>query len=68
LLKDLEIKPRCVADQFGLQEKDPGHMVDVYQNDFCSLGNPGEFNPDEVLALPRRVGREGDMMKGGDIE
>lgn len=55
MLKDLEIQPRCVADQFGLQEKDPGHMVDVYQNDFCSQSNPREFNRDEVLDLLKRV-------------
>jgi alcohol dehydrogenase class IV len=55
LLEDLEIQPGCVADQFGLQEKDLEHIVKVYQNDFCSQGNPREFDFEEVLALLKRV-------------
>ncbi len=55
LLEDLEIQPGCVADQFGLQEEDLEHIVKVYQNDFCSQGNPREFNFEEVLTLLKRV-------------
>jgi methanol:N,N-dimethyl-4-nitrosoaniline oxidoreductase len=55
LLKDLEITPGHVSEQFGLQEKDLEQIVNVYSNDFCSQGNPREFNRDEVLALMKRV-------------
>jgi alcohol dehydrogenase class IV len=58
LLKDLEIKPGRISEQFGLQEKDLEHIVTVYSNDFCSQGNPKEFNHDEVLALMKRVMHE----------
>jgi alcohol dehydrogenase class IV len=55
LLRDLEIKPGCLADQFGLREKDLEHIVNVYQNDFCSQGNPKEFDFQEVLSLLKQV-------------
>ncbi len=55
LLEDLEITPGYLADQFGLEEKDLEYMVDVYSNDFCSQGNPKEFNKEEVLGLLKRV-------------
>jgi len=55
LLKDLEIKPGHLSEQFGLQEKDLEYIVKVYSNDFCSQGNPKNFNHDEALALLKRV-------------
>jgi alcohol dehydrogenase class IV len=55
LLEDLEITPGNLAEQFGLQDKDLEHIVNIYHNDFCSQGNPREFNSQEVLALLRRV-------------
>jgi methanol:N,N-dimethyl-4-nitrosoaniline oxidoreductase len=55
LLKDLEIQPGCIADQFGVQEKDLEHIINVYHNDFCSQGNPRDFDHDEILALLKRV-------------
>jgi alcohol dehydrogenase class IV len=55
LLKDLEIKPGHVSEQFGVQENDLEHIVKVYSNDFCSQGNPRDFNRDEILALLKRV-------------
>ncbi|OGO30332.1 MAG: hypothetical protein A2Z29_09725 [Chloroflexi bacterium RBG_16_56_11] len=55
LLKDLEITPGNLSEQFGLQEKDLEHIINVYHNDFCSQGNPREFNHDEILALMKRV-------------
>jgi formaldehyde dismutase / methanol dehydrogenase len=55
LLKDLEITPGCISEQFGVQEKDLEHIINVYHNDFCSQGNPREFNHDEILALLKRV-------------
>ncbi|HJX12732.1 MAG TPA: iron-containing alcohol dehydrogenase [Dehalococcoidales bacterium] len=55
LMKDLEITPGHLADQFGLQEKDLEHIVEIYSNDFCSQGNPKEFDHDEVIALLKRV-------------
>jgi alcohol dehydrogenase class IV len=58
LLKDLEITPGHVSEQFGLQEKDLEYIVKVYSNDFCSQGNPREFNHDEVLGVLKRVMHE----------
>jgi len=55
LLKDLEITPGHLSEQFGIQEKDLEHIVNVYHNDFCSQGNPKEFNHDEVLGVLKRV-------------
>jgi alcohol dehydrogenase class IV len=55
LLEDLEITPGYLADQFGLEEKDLEHMVDIYSNDFCSQGNPREFNKEEVMAMLKRI-------------
>lgn len=51
LLKDLEITSGQIKKQFGLQEKDLDHIVKVYKNDFCSQGNPRDFNHDEVLGV-----------------
>ncbi len=53
LLKDLEITSGQLKKQFGLQEKDLDHIVKTYSNDFCSQGNPREFNYDESLAILR---------------
>jgi len=55
LLKDLEITPDHLTQQFGVQEKDLDKIVRVYANDFCSQGNPREFNHDEVVNLMRSV-------------
>lgn len=51
LLKDLDITPGQLKKQFGLQEKDLQHIVNIYHNDFCSQGNPREFNSEEVLGV-----------------
>jgi methanol:N,N-dimethyl-4-nitrosoaniline oxidoreductase len=55
LLKDLEIQSGCIADQFGVQDKDLEHVINVYHNDFCSQGNPRDFDHDEILSLLKRV-------------
>ena len=55
LLVDLEITPGQLNKQFGLQEKDLDHIVKVYSNDFCSQGNPKEFNYDECINLLKSV-------------
>ena len=55
LLKDLEITPGQLNKQFGLQEKDLEHIIKIYSNDFCSQGNPKEFNAEEVLQLLKSV-------------
>jgi alcohol dehydrogenase class IV len=55
LLKDLEITPGHISEQFGVQEKDLEHIINVYHNDFCSQGNPRDFNHDEVLGVLQRV-------------
>ncbi len=51
MLYDLEIQPGYLTKQFGIKEDDFDHMIAVYQNDFCSQGNPKEFNAEEVKAL-----------------
>jgi alcohol dehydrogenase len=53
LLEDLEIQPGHLTEQFGVQEKDLDKIVRVYANDFCSQGNPREFNYDEVMGVMR---------------
>ncbi len=55
LLQDLEITPGQLKKQFGLKETDLEHIVKVYANDFCSQGNPKEFDHDEVIALLKSV-------------
>ncbi len=55
LLKDLEIQPGHLSEQFGLEDKDLEHIINVYHNDFCSQGNPRDFNHDEILALLKRT-------------
>jgi alcohol dehydrogenase class IV len=55
MLKDLEIQPGHIADQFGIEAKDLEHIVNVYHNDFCSQGNPRNFNHDELIALLKQV-------------
>lgn len=55
LLADLEIKPGCIAEQFGVREEDLDHIVNIYRNDFCSQGNPKEFDYEEVMSLLKRV-------------
>jgi methanol:N,N-dimethyl-4-nitrosoaniline oxidoreductase len=49
LIKDLDIIPGHLNEQFGVQEKDLEKIVTVYANDFCSQGNPRDFNHDEVI-------------------
>ncbi len=51
LLKDIEITPGQLKKQLGVQEKDLDKIVKVYANDFCSQGNPREFNYDEVMGV-----------------
>lgn len=51
LLKDLEITPGHLNEQFGIQKKDLKHIVSIYSNDFSREGNPREFNYDEVIKL-----------------
>ena len=53
LLEDLEITSGELNAQFGIEEKDLEHIVDIYKNDFCSQGNPREFNREEVLDILR---------------
>jgi methanol:N,N-dimethyl-4-nitrosoaniline oxidoreductase len=55
LLKDLGITPGQLNKQFGLQEKDLEHIVKIYANDFCSQGNPREFNFEETVQLLKSV-------------
>ena len=55
LLRDVEIQPGYLTEQFGFKEEDIGHVVDVYANDFCSQGNPKELNVQEVKNLLKSV-------------
>jgi len=55
LLIDLEITPGQLNKQFGVEEKDLDHIVKVYSNDFCSQGNPKEYNYDECISLLKSV-------------
>jgi formaldehyde dismutase / methanol dehydrogenase len=55
MLDDLDIIPGHIADQFGIEEKDLEHIVNIYHNDFCSQGNPREFDHDEVIDLLKRT-------------
>ena len=36
---------------YDLKETDFDHIVKVYSNDFCSQGNPRNFNYDEVVGV-----------------
>ncbi len=51
LLLDLEIPSGQLNKQFGVEEKDLARIVDVYKNDFCSQGNPRDYNKEELIEL-----------------
>jgi alcohol dehydrogenase class IV len=51
LIDDLGILPGQLNKQFGVKESDLEKIVTVYANDFCSQGNPREFNHDEVIEV-----------------
>jgi methanol:N,N-dimethyl-4-nitrosoaniline oxidoreductase len=55
LLDDLDIQPGHLTEQFGVQEKDLTKIVKVYSNDFCSQGNPRDFNHDELVAMLKHL-------------
>ncbi|MCX7912890.1 MAG: iron-containing alcohol dehydrogenase, partial [Dehalococcoidales bacterium] len=55
LLKDLNITPGELKAQFGVKEEQLDKIVRVYANDFCSQGNPREFNYDEIIQLLKSV-------------
>lgn len=55
LLKDLEITPGHVHQQFGLKKEDIPHIARTYSNDFCSQGNPKAYDYDEVIKLLETV-------------
>ena len=71
LLKDLEITPGHVHEQFGLKKEDIPHIAKTYSNDFCSQGNPkalqlrrgGEAAGERVLVLNGKSGRD-EVRKG----
>jgi hypothetical protein len=49
LLADLDIKTGHLNEQFGLQQKDLEHIVNVYSNELPREGNIIEFNYDDCL-------------------
>jgi alcohol dehydrogenase class IV len=51
LLEDLEITSGQLNKQFGVKESDLDKIVDVYKNDFCSQGNPRDYNKQELIDL-----------------
>jgi alcohol dehydrogenase class IV len=55
LLKDLEITPGHVHEQFGLKKEDIPYIAKIYSNDFCSQGNPKPYNYEEVVKLLESV-------------
>ena len=55
LLKDLEITPGRVHEQFGLLKDDFPRIAKTYANDFCSQGNPKAYDYDEVVNLLESV-------------
>ena len=44
LLKDLNIMPGNLNEQFGLEREDLEHIVQIYSNDWCREGNPRDFD------------------------
>lgn len=55
LLYDIGIQPGHLSEQFGLREEDIDHIVNIYENDFCSQGNPKEYNSGEVKELLENI-------------
>jgi alcohol dehydrogenase class IV len=55
LLRDIEIQPGYLKEQFGFKEDDIDHIYKIYANDFCSQGNPKELVEEEVKAFLKRV-------------
>jgi formaldehyde dismutase / methanol dehydrogenase len=55
LLKDLEVTPGHVHDQFGLDKDDIPRIAKTYSNDFCSQGNPKPYDYNEVVKLLESV-------------
>ncbi len=55
LLNDVEIRSGYLAEQFGITEDDFDHIIKIYENDFCSQGNPKEFDAQEVKAILKSV-------------
>lgn len=55
LINDVEIQSGYLAEQFGINEDDIDHITNIYENDFCSQGNPKEFNAQEVKDLLKSV-------------
>lgn len=55
LLNDVEIRSGYLTEQFGITEDDFDHIIEIYENDFCSQGNPKEFNAQEVRDLLKSV-------------
>jgi alcohol dehydrogenase class IV len=55
LIHDVEIRSGYLTEQFGITEKDFDHIIEIYENDFCSQGNPKEFNAQEVKDILKSV-------------
>ena len=55
LLADLNIKSGHLNEQFGVQEKDLGHMVDLCLKDWCREANPRSFEYDELLTIMKSM-------------
>jgi methanol:N,N-dimethyl-4-nitrosoaniline oxidoreductase len=54
-LTDLNIKEGHLTEQFGLQEKDIEHIVEIYSTDFCLEGNPADYDHDKCVALIKNM-------------
>ena len=55
ILKDIGITPGHLNEQFGLQKKDLKHIVTTYSNDWCSEGNPKDFNFEDSIKILESV-------------
>ena len=55
LLKDLDIRPGHLNEQFGLQKKDLKHIVTIYSNDWCREGNPRDFIFEDCIKILESV-------------
>jgi alcohol dehydrogenase class IV len=52
MLKDLNVETEHLNKQFGFKKEDCGYLVkEQYGNDMCSIGNPKEYNFEELVKL-----------------
>jgi alcohol dehydrogenase class IV len=55
LLKDLNIKPGHLTEQFGFEEKDVDHIVQRATSGFNREGNPRDLEVDDCTELLKSI-------------